>query len=133
MINPSLFLRRTLQADAIFSGVAALLFVFGAELFAALTNLPEAFLRETGFVLMVYAALVGFLGTRPMMPVPAVRAVIGVNAAWVVGSVALLVSGWGAPNLFGQALIVMQTIAVGAFAELQFMGLRRSTTAGEAH
>lgn len=126
MIHPSLFLRRALQADAIFSGVAALMFVFGASLFASLTNLPEVFLRNTGFVLVVYAALVGYLGTRTMMAKAAVWAVIAVNAIWAVDSIALLASGLLSPNLFGQALIVMQAVAVGVFAELQFIGLRRS-------
>jgi hypothetical protein len=126
MIHPSLFLRRALQADAIFSGVAALMFVFGASLFASLTNLPEVFLRNTGFVLVIYAALVGYLGTRPTMAKAAVWAVIAVNAIWAVDSIALLASGLLSPNLFGQALIVMQAVAVGVFAELQFIGLRRS-------
>ncbi|MBV5270328.1 MAG: hypothetical protein JZU55_11050 [Afipia sp.] len=126
MIHPSLFLRRALQADAIFSGVAALMFVFGASLFASLTNLPEVFLRNTGFVLVIYAALVGYLGTRPTMAKAAVWAVIAVNAIWALDSIALLASGWMSPNLFGQALIVMQAVAVGVFAELQFIGLRRS-------
>ena len=40
MINPSLFLRRALIADAVFSGVAALVFTFGAGAFASLFNLP---------------------------------------------------------------------------------------------
>jgi hypothetical protein len=36
-------------------------------------------------------------------------------------------SGWVSPNLFGQAFIVMQAIAVGVFAELQFIGLRKTS------
>jgi hypothetical protein len=126
MIHPSLFLRRALQADAIFSGVAALMFVFGAGLFASLTNLPETFLRNTGLVLVVYAALVGFLGTRSMTAKAAVWAVIAVNVIWAIDSFILLGSGWVSPNLLGQALIVMQAVAVGVFAELQFIGLHKS-------
>src|SRR4249920_989360 len=56
MIYPSLFLRRALIADAVFSGVAALSFTFGAGPFAALFNLPEVFLREVGLFLIAYAA-----------------------------------------------------------------------------
>ena len=126
MIQPALFLRRALQADAIFSGVAALMFVFGAALLASLTNLPETFLRNTGLVLVVYAALVGYLGTRDTMSKAAVWAVIAVNVIWAIDSLVLLASGWVSPNLLGQALIVMQAIAVGVFAELQFIGLRKS-------
>lgn len=128
MINPSLFLRRAIQADAVVSGAMALLLVTGAGALAPFLNLPEAFLRSTGLVLVVYAALVGFLGTRGMMPRTAVWAVIAVNAMWTVDSIALLISGWVSPNLFGQAFIVMQAIAVGVFAELQFIGLRKSAS-----
>jgi len=64
MIDASTFLRRALLADAIFSGVAALGFTFGAGAFATLFNLPEALLRETGLFLIAYTALVGWLGTR---------------------------------------------------------------------
>ncbi len=127
MINPTPFLRRAIQADALVSGAMALLLVVGAGVLAPLLNLPEAFLRSTGLVLMVYVALVGFLGTRSMMSKAAVWAVIAVNAVWTVDSIALLVSGWVSPNLLGQAFIVMQAIAVGIFAELQFIGLRKST------
>ncbi|MEH2509916.1 hypothetical protein V1291_001270 [Nitrobacteraceae bacterium AZCC 1564] len=127
MINPSLFLRRAFQADALVSGAMAVLLIAGGSVLAPLLSLPEAFLRNTGFVLVVYAVLVGFLGTRGMMPKAAVWAVIAVNAVWTVDSIALLMSGWVSPNLFGQAFIMMQAIAVGVFAELQFIGLRKST------
>ncbi len=82
---------------------------------------------------MVYAALVGFLGTRGMMSKAAVWTVIAVNAIWALDSIILLASGWMSPNLLGQALIVMQAIAVGVFAELQFIGLRKSASTAEAH
>jgi hypothetical protein len=48
MIHPSLFLRRALQADGIFSGVSAVLLTLGGAELAPLLNLPEALLRETG-------------------------------------------------------------------------------------
>lgn len=133
MINPSLFLRRALRADAIFSGASALMLVLGAGLFASLTNLPETFLRNTGLVLVIYAALVGYLGTRGIVSKAAVWAVIAVNVIWAIDSIILLVSGWVSPNLLGQALIVMQAIAVGVFAELQFIGLRKSASTAAAY
>lgn len=129
MINPSLFLRRALQVDAIFSGVSALLLVFGASFLAPLTNLPESFLRNTGLVLVVFVLGVGYLASREMIPKAAVWAVISINAVWTIDSIALLLSGWFSPNLLGQVFIVMQAIAVGVFAELEFIGLRRSANA----
>lgn len=128
MLHPSLFLRRALQADAIVSGAMALLLVFGAGFLASLLNLPEAFLRNTGLILVVFALGVGCPATREMMPKAAVWAVIAINAVWTIDSIVLLASGWVSPNLLGQAFIVMQAIAVGVFAELEFIGLRKSAS-----
>ena len=126
MIHPSLFLRRAILADAIFSGASAVLLALGAGPLAPLLNLPEPLLRETGLFLIAYAALVWWLGTRQAMPKPLVIIVIAGNAAWTLASIALLFSGWVNPNLLGEILVAMQAIAVGAFAELQYIGLRKS-------
>jgi len=126
MIHPSVFLRRALLADAVFSGVSALLLTFGGGALASWLNLPEALLRETGLFLIAYAALVGWLGTRQSMPKAVVVSVIAGNAAWTIASIGLLFSGAVTPNLLGEAFVAAQAIAVGAFAELQYIGLRRS-------
>ena len=126
MIHPSLFLRRAILADAIFSGASAVLLTLGAGPLAPLLNLPEPLLRETGLFLIAYAALVWWLGTRQAMPKPLVIIVIAGNSAWTLASIALLFSGWVNPNLLGEVLVAMQAIAVGAFAELQYIGLRKS-------
>jgi hypothetical protein len=126
MIHPSVFLRRAILGDAIFSGASALLLTFGAGALARLLNLPEALLRETGLFLIAYAVLVGWLGSRPSMPKVLVGIVIAGNAAWTIGSIALLFSGAVTPNLLGEAFIAIQAIVVGALAELQYIGLRRS-------
>jgi len=126
MINPSLFLRRALVADAIFSGVAAIGFTCGAGPFASLFNMPEAFLREVGLFLIAYAALVGWLGTRQAVQKSLVMIPIVGNAAWTLASIALLFSGAVAPNMLGMAMVVAQAIATGVFAELQYIGLRKS-------
>jgi hypothetical protein len=126
MINPSTFLRRAIQADAIFSGASALLLTVGAGALAPLLDLPEALLRETGLFLIAYAALVGWLGTRQSMPKVLVTIVIAGNAAWTLASIALLFSGAVTPNILGEAFVVAQAIATGVLAELQYIGLRKS-------
>jgi hypothetical protein len=126
MINPSSFLRRAIQADAIFSGVSAVMLTLGAAMLAPLLNLPETLLRETGLFLIAYAALVGWLGTRQSLPKALVMVVIAGNAAWTLASIALLFSDAVTPNLLGEAAIAMQAIVVGALAELQYIGWRRS-------
>lgn len=126
MNNPSLFLRRAILGDAIITGAMALLLATSARPLSWLLDLPETFLREVGLFLIVYAALVGVLGTRDRMHKVAVWAVIGMNAIWTIDSIALLFTGWVAPNMLGQAFIVMQATSVGVIAGLQYIGLKRS-------
>jgi len=127
MIHPSSFLRRALQADAIFSGLSAVLLTFGAADIAPLTNLPDALLLETGLFLIAYAAFGGWLGTRTTMPRILVTIVIAGNAAWALASIALLFSSVVTPNLLGEIAIAMQAVTVGALAELQYLGMRWSS------
>jgi hypothetical protein len=126
MIHPSVFLRRAILADAIFSGVSAIVLTFAAAALAPLLSLPEALLRETGLFLIAYTALVSWLGTRQAMPKALVLIVIAGNVVWTLASIALLFSGAVTPNLLGEVAIAAQAIAVGAFAELQYIGLRKS-------
>lgn len=129
MINPSLLLRRAIQIDAIVSGAMALLLAFAATMLAPLLHLPEALLLESGLFLIAYAALVGWLGTRAAMPKLLVLVIIIGNALWTLSSISLLFSGAVTPNLLGQIFVAAQAIAVGVFAELQYIGLRRSAAA----
>jgi hypothetical protein len=126
MITPSPLLSRALLADAIFSGVSAVGLTLGAGVLAPFLNLPEALLRETGLFLIAYTALVGWLGTRQSVLRALVLLVVAGNAAWTLASIALLFSGAVNPNLLGEIVVVAQAIATGVFAELQYIGLRRS-------
>jgi hypothetical protein len=129
MIHPSQFLRRALLADAVFSGIAAMVLTLDAGALAPMLALPEALLRETGLFLIAYTALVGWLGTRQTMPKILVTIVIAGNIAWTIASIALLFSGTVTPNLLGEGFVAAQAIATGVFAELQYIGLRRSSGA----
>jgi hypothetical protein len=129
MIHPSQFLRRALLADAVFSGIAAMVLTLDAGALAPMLALPEALLRETGLFLIAYTALVGWLGTRQTMPKILVTIVIAGNIAWTIASIALLFSGAVTPNLLGEGFVAAQAIATGVFAELQYVGLRRSSGA----
>lgn len=129
MIELSQFLRRALLADAIFSGMGAISMALGAPLLAQLTELPEPLLREAGLFLILYTALVGWLATREMTAKAWIVVVIAGNAAWTVASLALLLSGAVNPNLFGEIFVVLQAMATGVLAELQYLGLRRSRSA----
>lgn len=130
MINPSPFLRCALLLDAVVSGVSALALTFDATALASLFSLPEALLRESGVFLIAYTMFVGWLGSRVVMHRGLVTLVIAGNVAWTIASIALLLSGAVSPNLAGEVVIAAQAIGTGLFAELQYIGLRRS--AGEA-
>lgn len=123
---PANILRLALIADAVASGATALLLLAGASLLTDMLGLPVELMRYAGLILVPFVAFVAFVGTRREIPRVAVAAIVAVNFAWVVASVALLVSGWVSPTLLGYAFVLAQALAVGVFAELQWIGLRRS-------
>jgi hypothetical protein len=127
--QPNTFLRYALLADAIASGATGLLLIAGAGVLESLLNIPLALSREAGLVLIPYVAFVATVGTRETIMRGAVWAIIAANAVWALASVALLVSGWIAPNLLGVVFIALQAAVVAVFGELQFVGLRRSALA----
>lgn len=128
-MNRNTFLRYALLADAVASGATGLLLIAGADLLTGLLGLPVALMREAGLLLVPYVALVAFVGTREAISRPAVQAIIALNVLWVVGSIGLLMSGHVAPTVLGTAFVIAQAIAVGVFAELQVVGLRRTQAA----
>ena len=121
-------LRGALVADAAMSGAAGLLMGLVPAELGTLLETPPDLLRWAGLGLLPFAAFVGWLALRPHLSRTAVLAVVVCNALWAVDSILLLFSGWVAPNLLGHAFIIVQALAVGIFAELQFVGLRRSAT-----
>ncbi|MFC4062453.1 hypothetical protein ACFOWE_29485 [Planomonospora corallina] len=119
-------LPRALWADAILTGGFAAGLAVAAGPLAGLLDLPEPLLRWAGIVLLPFTAFLVYLVTRPAPPRRGVQAVIAVNALWAVDSLALLFTGWVDPNPLGVAFVAGQALLVAAFAEFQFMGLRRS-------
>jgi hypothetical protein len=83
-------------------------------------------LRGAGALLIPYAALLAYLGTRACFQRVLAWAVIVANAVWAADSLLLLMSGWIEPTRAGTAFVVLQALAVAMYAELQYMGLRRS-------
>lgn len=126
---PSSIFRLALIADAIASGAIALLLLAGAGFLAGLLGLPADLLRYAGFALVPFVVFVAFVGTRREIPRGAAGAIVVLNFAWAAASVALLVSGWVSPTTLGYVFVLVQALAVAIFAELQWIGLRRSAIA----
>jgi len=121
-------LRQGLLADAVITGVTGLVMFFGASVLASLLELPEALLRYAGLALLPFVAYVTYVATRERLHRPAVWAVILINALWVAAGIVLLLSGWIAPNALGAVFVIVQALAVAVFADIQYLGVRRSMT-----
>lgn len=126
-IRASSFLRRVLTLDAVFSGATGIAMIAFAELFADLLQLPVDLISEAGIVLVPFAAFVGFVASRSEPARLAVWAIIAINIVWVVDSLVLLFTGWVSPNVLGYAVVIAQAAGVLVLADLEYMGLKRST------
>lgn len=122
------FLRGALLLDAVATGATALLAVAAAGPLSGLLGLPPELLRGAGLALAPFVLLVAWSGSRQQAPALAVNAIIAINAAWVIASLGLLVSGFVSPTLLGYAFVIGQALIVAGFAELQFIGRRRART-----
>jgi hypothetical protein len=123
------FLRNVLLADAAFSGVGALLMAGGASLLSPLLGLPQPLLFWAGVVLVPWTILVAALSRRPSISRLMLVDVIGINILWAAVSIGLLLTGAVSPTTLGYAFVIAQAGAVGLFAELQVIGMRRAGTA----
>lgn len=125
----SRFLRRLLLTDALISGASGLLMFLGASALETVLAVPASLFRWAGISLIPFTAALLVLARNEPLPRRGVWAVIAANAAWVIASVLLLVSGEIAPNWLGSAFILVQAVAVAVLAEMQYVGLRRAATA----
>jgi|HigsolmetaAR202D_1030399.scaffolds.fasta_scaffold00074_40 hypothetical protein len=130
--NPFSFLRRVLLADAVSAGAMGLALLAFAPQLAAVLELPPALLRESGMILVPFAAFVGYLASREHPSRAGVWTVIVINAVWTIDSIALLLTDWVAPNALGKAFVVAQALFVGVLAELQYIGLRKASVSPQA-
>jgi hypothetical protein len=119
-------LRFALTLDGVATGANGVLYLAGAPLLDGWLGLPTEMLAAVGAFLIVYAALVLRLATRPEMPRVAVAAVIAANALWAIDSLIALALDWFTPTTVGQVLIAVQAVLVAGLAALQYVGLRQS-------
>lgn len=128
--SSTVFLRRVLWLDALVSGVAGLLMLFGANPLAGELGLPVSLLRYAGLVMLPYAIGLVYLVRREHFSPRVIWAVIGGNLLWAIHSIALLFTGWVAPTGLGFAFILFQAAVVAGLAELEYVGLRRVAVSG---
>lgn len=119
------FLRQVLAADAVTGALAGFAMTAGADLLAPVLNLNRDILFYGGIALAPFVVFLAWLALQPQPPRTGVMTIIVLNALWVIASVALLVTGIEQPNALGYGFVIAQAVAVGVYAELEYIGLKR--------
>lgn len=130
--SPLPSLRSLLLIDAATCAAMGLALDFGAAPIARLTGLPQPLLLWAGLALLPIAAFLAVVALRPALRPAGARLAIAGNAAWVLASLALLTSGWVAPNGLGVAFVLVQALAVAALTGLELAALRHGAPRPEA-
>ena len=122
--SPSKLLRRTLQANGVFSALSGVIAILGANALSVLlgVNMPSL-LIGIGIALLVYAAGLLLNARREQIKLQEAWLAVIIDAAWVVGSVILIFAG--TLSTTGNWLVAIVADIVLLFAVLQFFGIRR--------
>jgi hypothetical protein len=122
--DASSFLRRSLVANAAFSGLSGLVFVFAASPISHGIGLDESVtLVVVGGSLVLYALVLARNARRPVVNLIETRVAIALDVLWVVGSAVLVLAGL--LNAAGNWAAAVLAEFVLIFAICQFIGLRR--------
>lgn len=123
--NSQSAVRRALAVDAAATAGLGILLVAAAGALEPVLGLPAGLLRWAGLVLVPFAAVLGYVASRPRVSERAMWAIIGCNVLWAADSMLLLASGWVQATAPGAAFVAAQGLAVAAFAWLEYAGVRR--------
>lgn len=118
------FLRRALQGNALFSLLTGLAFVLASGAIGRFLGptIPAAILLIVGLGLLPF----GYMVYRVAATDPSQAKVITLmDILWVIGSFLLLWLAWDSFSIAGRWFVGLQAEAVGTFAILQIIGLRR--------
>jgi hypothetical protein len=120
-------LKNALRGNALFSGTSGLVALAAAQSLAAFTGInPPIIFVVLGIALILYAVDLWWVASRETINRRFAWAAIILDVLWVVGSIAILLSGWLPLTVAGSWTIALLAEAVAIFAVLQFIGLRRS-------
>lgn len=117
------FLPALLWADAASAAATGVLQAGAAATLGTWFGLPPPLVFGAGCVLLAVAPFAAWLARAPRRG--GVLALVAVNAAWVLGCIALLFAG-AAGTAPGTAWLVLQGLAVGLLAELEWLAVRRA-------
>ena len=118
-------LRLALKLDAVVTGANGAAYLVAASALDGPLGVSASVLRPAGAFLLVFAAAVWIVATRPAVPTAAVWAIVAANAAWALDSLLAAGLDWGTPTTLGTVWIVLQACTVAGFAAFQATALRR--------
>ncbi len=120
-------LPRALCANAIFSAATGTALLALADVLGPTLGVSSPWvLRIVGLSLLPFAVQIWTLARSTPIPPARVRQVIGMDVAWVLGSIVLLVVDAVPWTAAGVAALCAVAAVVGAFAVLQTIGLRQA-------
>lgn len=119
------FVRLALKLDAVVTGLNGIAYVALATVLDSFFGVTTGVQYPVGVFLILYALGVLAVGTRTEINRTGLVAVIAANLMWVVASLVVAVSGALSPTGVGTVWIVLQSLTVGGFAALQYIGLKR--------
>lgn len=120
-----LTLRTALKLDGAVTGANGAAYLLAAVPLGELFGMSPDLLRVLGVLLAGFAAAVWLTATRPTIPRLPTVAIITVNAAWALASIAVAIGDVTSPTTVGAVWIVGQAVVVAGFAALQGVALCR--------
>ncbi len=124
--NSDGLLRLALKLDAVATGAVGLLSLAGGPALDGPLGIPLSLLMPVGLLLIVYAAAIWVVATRPRVSRPAAWTAVAINLVYAVDAIVVAVSGWIALTALGTAYAIFQAAAVALFAAAQSYALRRA-------
>ncbi|TNC47730.1 hypothetical protein FHG66_16070 [Rubellimicrobium rubrum] len=119
----------TLSTILVLDAVACLAMGLGlasvAPAIAGFTDLPSAFVRAAGVVLLPIGVFILMVASRSEIRAWAVPLIVTGNLAWVLLSVSLPLAGLVQPNALGWAFLLGQALAVATLTALEHTQARR--------
>ena len=117
-------LRFALRADATLTALCGLVLAFFADPLSDLTGLTATQEWLIGASFVAYGALLYGLAALEDLRVPGAAVIVG-NVLFSVLAVVVVVAGWFPLTAFGVTVTLATGVVTLAFADLQYLGVRR--------
>lgn len=117
-------LRAALKTNAAFSLLSGLALTFASGPLARYMGFDRpALLIVVGVMLLIFAADVYWVATRPEIDLRWAKVIFWADIGWILGSALLLITGLAGFNTAGRWLVVIIADIVAAFAVWQGIGI----------